>query len=66
MKEIINLGWANGWDKMPDMIKECHTNRNGEKHDIVIKCNYRGYEKVTCHTCGYTYEVDTTYLLIGA
>lgn len=59
--EIKDLGWANGWGKTPDIVKDCRDSREkGEDHDMQGHSGGRCVSVTTCNTCGYTYRIDSS------
>jgi hypothetical protein len=52
----ISFGFANGWQEVPELIKECRS-----KGHIVYKINDgRCITKRWCDICQYQYFVDST------
>ena len=49
---MVNYGYANGWKEIPEKVKNCIHVRAEER---IGKC----LTKVTCHTCGYEYKIDS-------
>ncbi len=59
-KEIIDLGYMNGWAKEPEIYKQClQARKDGEEHNITGKTIHRCVTRTTCLTCGYTYCIDS-------
>ena len=58
---MTDLGWANSWDKTPDIVERCRESRKrGEKHEYTDGDGpWRCTHLVTCKTCGYTYHYDS-------
>ena len=59
-KPLKYLGWMNDWkhpvDERYKQIEDCR--KLG--HKTIDESNGRGYNKTTCPTCGYYYEVDSS------
>lgn len=51
-----NLGWANGWDKTPDVVEHCHRQGHKVKSEETGRCTHRYH----CDICGYAYMVDSS------
>lgn len=53
MDEMKDLGYANGWRKQPEIVKNC-------THVKDIKQNRSGsVTEFSCKICGYRYKVDS-------
>jgi hypothetical protein len=60
--KVIDLGWANGWDKEPEIRQKCI--------DLGHKCSdvsdasgvpYKCFSHtVTCEICGYYFKYDSS------
>jgi len=56
-KEIICLGWANGWGSdTPEIVKNCESKGHHQEASNSGRCItiYR------CRECGYYYRVDSS------
>ena len=57
-----NLGWANGWDREPEAVKECRE----KGHKLTPKCDAPGVpykchtHTVRCDECGYYFKYDSS------
>lgn len=51
-----DLGWANGWDKTPDVVEHCHKQGHKVKSEETGRCTHRYH----CDICGYAYMVDSS------
>jgi len=52
--EIKNLGYANGWLKVPEIVRACQD----KNHKRIIKTVARCETQYTCKECNYTYFID--------
>lgn len=52
IEKPLYLGWQNGWDKTPEIVKNC-------THTIFYTKNL-GYREMNCKVCNYTYNVDSS------
>ncbi len=62
MAEIRDLGWVNGWSKTPEIVQSCRDLREeyvDDDHALELSGVNRGVQRVTCDTCGYTYQIDS-------
>lgn len=51
-RRIRDLGWANGWNKTPPLVRDCRH----EPADVSLgSCIHQ----VTCLECGFTYKYDS-------
>ena len=50
-----DLGYANGWDKTPEIIKECEQKGHREEVRNVGRC----LTEYSCAICGYKYTIDS-------
>ena len=55
--KMKDLDYANGWKEIPEIVKNCP---GGKEHRIEGKSLGRCLSQTTCHTCGYTYKVDSS------
>lgn len=63
MKEIEDLGWANGWDEVPEIVKKCQILRHSpieENHDSYSLSSRNLITSVRCDKCGYVYKYDSS------
>ena len=51
-----NLGYANGWEKTPEIVKECQGKKHNPPHH---KTTMRCVTRVGCEICGYYYHIDS-------
>lgn len=60
MDEIQNLGWANSWNKTPQIVIDCRAAKH-EISDIDEGPPHRGMEHVVrCTKCNYVYRYDSS------
>lgn len=58
---MTNLGYANGWVTKPDIVVKCDEEHHTTgAHDRDNKPIGRCLTRYWCHTCGYTYLVDSS------
>ena len=55
-----NLGYANGWQDTPEIVKKRELRDAGEKHQIWSRNEGRCLNAYGCETCGYEYRVDSS------
>lgn len=57
---MADLGWQNGWTKIPAIVEACRVGRKaGEKHDFISISARNCQHTVTCNTCNYSYKIDS-------
>ncbi len=58
--KVVNLGWANGWNKEPEIVTKCKT----LKHKPTETSEGPPFRKFThtvrCDICGYVYKYDSS------
>ena len=66
MEKVIKyLGSVNGWEARgvprPPELEACElAQKAGEKHQFSFQQIRRGTWLVTCHTCGISYDIDSS------
>lgn len=61
-KQIVNLGWMNGWhgeieEKNRQILREC----SAKGHKVKENGDFcRCVSETTCVECGYTFKVDSS------
>ncbi len=55
IKEIKDLGYANGWKETPEIVKECRE-KHKQRSRTIGNCLHEYY----CDKCGYVYKVDSS------
>ena len=53
---VKDFGWANGWDKQPEMVKECRA----AGHTTLEKALGMHDNEVRCDQCGYVYRYNSS------
>ena len=59
MKEyprVKDFGWANGWSKDPEMVRECRLKKHKTEEHTIGHCMH----EVRCDICGYKYKYDSS------
>ena len=56
-KDLLNLGFANGWRSAPEIVKECRKKSHSLKWE---QSQRRGISYYWCNRCGYIYYVDSS------
>lgn len=51
-----DLGWANGWDETPEIVKKCKE----EKHKVIRDDSGNFCHLIKCYICGYFYYYDSS------
>lgn len=54
-EKVIDLGWANGWKEIPDLIKTCNKKKHPIKRYNIGRCQH----EYRCDFCGYVYKADS-------
>lgn len=52
-KEVVDLGFANGWKNTPEIVRNC---THGQYREAVGSC----LTEYGCEVCGYKYLVDSS------
>jgi hypothetical protein len=52
VETLLFLGWQNGWDKTPEIVKNCN-------HTLSYR-DKRSFKEMICRVCNYTYNVDSS------
>lgn len=58
MKELKDLGWANGWGEDPAEYAKHKT--EGAKHPVKTSTEGSCVTRYTCEVCGITWRVDSS------
>lgn len=56
MNDYKNLGYANGWEKLPIEVKNCQKAHHPRSTKSIGKCLI----EIKCVTCKYIYKVDSS------
>lgn len=51
-----NLGYVNGWDETPEIVKKCEEKNHKRDFKEIGSCK----TKCICEECGYTYKIDSS------
>jgi hypothetical protein len=55
-----DLGWANSWKEEPELVRKCDEACDaGDCHELFFETIGNCLTRVTCKTCGYTYQIDS-------
>lgn len=57
---VKDLGVANGWEKEPDIVKECKRLKHKTSESSNDPPFRRHYWEVRCDICGYIYHYDSS------
>lgn len=53
---LRDLGYANGWEKTPDIVKACKAREHIQEIVNLGRC----LNEYRCEECGYKYKVDSS------
>jgi hypothetical protein len=53
-----DLGYANGWVVVPQIVGECIT--KGHERKTIKDPNYRNVTIIKCEECDYSYRIDSS------
>lgn len=54
--EIVDLGYANGWNEIPEIVQKCADEDHVLRYEVTGRCLIQRW----CDVCGYTYRVDSS------
>jgi hypothetical protein len=58
--ERINLGWANSWQREPEIVTTCKA-KGHKQQEADLDRLHRGCDHLYwCDECGYEYHVDSS------
>ena len=62
MDEVLkDLGWQNGWNSTPEIVKECRKQKHSVTETDEGIRKHRGLDTVTrCHICKYKFHTDSS------
>ena len=55
-EELKNLGYSNGWQDTPDIVKLCRSKNHLTTGKEIGRC----LTEYSCKICGYKYKVDSS------
>lgn len=55
IKRMKDLGYANGWNSTPQIIKECKAKGHKIHNETIGRCLERSW----CEECGFEFRVDS-------
>jgi hypothetical protein len=55
-REIVDLGYANGWGETPEIVKKCWEQDHEREGGNIGRC----LSETICRICGYKYKIDSS------